>query len=637
MPDFSQWVTKGRGFGSRFYGASGSLVAADVGEPMTLAYRNDFRVQKDFLARTTNTLWPVTNGSAHLYRPQQVAFGPNGLVIQAIKDASGQWYSGLVDTRGTSNYGRTGSGLQFLGAFRFKARVRMSAAVGMWPSIWFKPQPLSATDVNQANEYGGFPTKGEIDMFESIGNGRFYWTIHGDQPFGSGISGHWTQPPSPNYTTGVDVTQWHEIWLDWRPGIGFIWYLDGVEAKRTDDGPNTPKPFNRPFYPIINMAVGSNNSFPPNPDGTTPLSGNLLEVDWFEAWSLGGDNVAVGASSVPAVSVRALGNSVKLIKRNTGDPLFPDSPTNPGGGGSGGTTPPPPPPTSFRPWADTSPWNQLIDDSSAVYGAGLTTSMLLNNRVYVSTTGVRMFHGASTDPSVTVTVAVNNGTYGPSGTFVDKIPLNAAGTTSGDHNMEVLGSDGFIYGYFDLAINWSNRTATAGARYRVPSSASGFGIFPNGPKVGPRAAGCAVTGGAITADDIAAMKAGAATFPHAMVFLLNNNGFAPNYVWPGVRIDAGGGQVGPFPYGSCFTIPKSTPPPAGSSLIVATVHRTVQAYGAYPLDRTNGFTWECDKGDHPVADADVAGLNAGPGEPGYIMVMLMRRVTQAKPQVANQP
>jgi hypothetical protein len=240
-----------------------------------LIYRNDFRTGlKEFTARTSGGQWPVTNGSVHLYRPQQVTTGANGLVIEAAKVGT-QWYSGLIDTR---------YGLDFIGPIRARIRCRMSAATGMWPTLWWLPQPVTTT--SQSGFYGSWPSSGEWDVFESISNSRFYWTVHGDDPVGS--KAHWQRPASTNYTTGVDVTQWHIIESDWVPGQRFSWYLDGVLQKEVTSWPNMPIPFDKRFYPIINMAVGSSGTttFAPLPDGTTPLSGNLYEVDYFEVYSI---------------------------------------------------------------------------------------------------------------------------------------------------------------------------------------------------------------------------------------------------------------------------------------------------------------------------------------------------------------
>lgn len=240
-------------------------------------YRNDFRSGlREFTARTSGTGYPVTNGSVHLYRPQQVTTGSTGLIIEAEK-VGAQWYSGLIDTR---------YGLDFIGPIRCRIRCRMSTATGMWPTLWWKPQPVSTA--SEAGAYGSWPSSGEWDVFESISNSRFYWTIHGDNPLGSKT--HWQLPATSNFTTGVDVTQWHIIESDWVPGVRFSWYLDGVKVKEVTSWPNMPIPYDKRFYPILNMAVGSNiTGFTPMPDGTTPLSGNLYEVDYFEVYSIDPD------------------------------------------------------------------------------------------------------------------------------------------------------------------------------------------------------------------------------------------------------------------------------------------------------------------------------------------------------------
>jgi hypothetical protein len=304
----------------------------------------------------------------------------------------------------------------------------------------------------------------------------------------------------------------------------------------------------------------------------------------------------------------------------------------------------PPPATTWRPWGDgtngtaLSPWNIPINWSSAVKGSQVIGGAMLNgDKVYISTNGARHYFGSSTDPAVTVTVSVERGTFGHAGTFVDHIPNGAAGVTNSDHNMEVIGTDGYNYSYYDMNINWTNHTATAAARYKVPNTATGMGTFGTKEYAGPRAAGNSVVGGILTQADVDAVKAGK-EIPHAMVFLLNNQGFAPSYQWPAISVDGNGGQVGPIKYGTLFGIDPSESPPAGSSAIVAAVFRAVQKYGAYDMDRTGGFTWVSDQGNRPVAYSDITSLDGqGPGSPAYILVSRMRPISKGKPNIPNHP
>jgi hypothetical protein len=231
-----------------------------------------------FSAVTTDSLiFPVTNGSVHLYRPAQVTTDLTGLHIQAQK-VGAQWYSGMVTTRLAQG---------FTPPFRCVWHFRASTAVGMWPTLWWYPWP--ANPARPEGVDGGWPNSGEGDGFESIGDGRIYMTAHMANPIGSTYPTGYVRLPAigvQNWVTG-DVSAWHTMEYHMIPATGMRWYLDGVLVQSTDAGPLAPRPWaDGPWYPRINMAVGSSNGFPPMPDGTTPLSGNMYDVDLFQVWSL---------------------------------------------------------------------------------------------------------------------------------------------------------------------------------------------------------------------------------------------------------------------------------------------------------------------------------------------------------------
>jgi beta-glucanase (GH16 family) len=190
--------------------------------------------------------------------------GAGNLVITAKRENPGNyqcWYgrceytSARINTAGkfTQTYGR------------FEARMKMPRGKGIWPAFW-----MLGADINTGNPW---PGSGEIDVMEFLGHQQntAYGTIHG--PGYSGAAGQQVVYNGPNLADGF-----HTYAVDWRPGE-IVWSVDGqVYGRKTpaDLGGKTWV-FNKPFFIIINLAVGG--EWPGYPDGSTTFPQQLV-VDW---------------------------------------------------------------------------------------------------------------------------------------------------------------------------------------------------------------------------------------------------------------------------------------------------------------------------------------------------------------------
>jgi len=195
--------------------------------------------------------------------------------------------SGKVSTKGkfTLTYGR------------IEVRAKSPVGQGVWPAIWLLP----AQDL-----YGPWPGSGEIDVMEAVNlvvkcgscvggvENQIYGTIH----FGSNM--HHYQGSSiqkafalPKGTEG----DWHTYRVDWNPDE-MVWAVDGKEYERvrlhnwrdplqkTKPEPAVRNaPFDRPFYLILNLAIGG--EWPESHDA----SGVLLDdypkhfaIDWVHIY-----------------------------------------------------------------------------------------------------------------------------------------------------------------------------------------------------------------------------------------------------------------------------------------------------------------------------------------------------------------
>jgi beta-glucanase (GH16 family) len=159
---------------------------------------------------------------------------------------------------------------------RFETRLKMSHGQGMWPAFWML-----------GTEGGGWPNNGEIDIMENVGfePNTVHGTLHG--PGYSGSGGIGAAYSGPRFADGF-----HTFTIDWSPNL-IIWYVDGNEYQRrtpADLGGRTWV-FNRPFFMILNLAVGG--YWPGDPNGSTPFP-NTLVVDYVRVTNTPGGNPGPG-------------------------------------------------------------------------------------------------------------------------------------------------------------------------------------------------------------------------------------------------------------------------------------------------------------------------------------------------------
>lgn len=168
---------------------------------------------------------------------------------------------------------------------RFECRAKLPTGKGLWPAIWLLPAD---------NAYGPWPASGEIDILEARGDRptQIVGTIH------FGVPGAAEQASAtatlPNDSTFADF---HVYALEWKPGE-MRWYVDGecYATQRkwwssgipTAHGPPSaddlnPRlaPFDKPFYLIMNLAIGGN--FAGNPDADTRFPQEML-IDYVRVY-----------------------------------------------------------------------------------------------------------------------------------------------------------------------------------------------------------------------------------------------------------------------------------------------------------------------------------------------------------------
>lgn len=141
-----------------------------------------------------------------------------------------------------------------------EARMKLPVGQGKWPAFWM--MGINRREV-------GWPRCGEIDVMEHINNTLI---LHG--------TAHWHNEKhvSSGGTIPCDVRDYHVYAVSWTPD-SLVWFVDGQRyyGLCIKDSVNSTHEFHKPFYMLLNLAIGGN--WPGNPDSTTVFPDTVF-VDW---------------------------------------------------------------------------------------------------------------------------------------------------------------------------------------------------------------------------------------------------------------------------------------------------------------------------------------------------------------------
>jgi beta-glucanase (GH16 family) len=212
-------------------------------------------------------LWSNAELQFYTDRPENIRVERGALVLEARREEyfGNEYTSARINTRGklSFTYGRV------------EARMKVPPGQGLWPAFWMLGSAFGEL---------GWPGCGEIDVVEVVGKepASVHATAHGASFHGAGgLHKAYTLP------AGALSDAAHVYAVEWEPGE-IRWYLDDVHYQTI-----TPKdlpvpahwPFDRPFYLILNLAVGG--AWPGEPDDTTPFPARLL-VDYVRVYQRAG-------------------------------------------------------------------------------------------------------------------------------------------------------------------------------------------------------------------------------------------------------------------------------------------------------------------------------------------------------------
>ncbi|WP_052955548.1 family 16 glycosylhydrolase [Flavihumibacter petaseus] len=203
------------------------------------------------------------NNELEYYRPENLTFQEGKMLIEAKKESLGG--------RAYTSSKIIGAGKNAFKYGRIDIRAILPKGKGFWPAFWLLPE---------GNKFGNWPTSGEIDIMELVGNepGKVLGTVHyGPGPGSIHTSGTYTLPGSKTFND-----EFHVFSLEWEEDT-IRWYVDDqlfYTVTKTMVAPQT-YPFNEDFFFIVNFAVGGN--WPGSPDATSVFPQWLI-VDYIRLY-----------------------------------------------------------------------------------------------------------------------------------------------------------------------------------------------------------------------------------------------------------------------------------------------------------------------------------------------------------------
>lgn len=281
-----------------------SITAKDYLTGRLLTWEDDFdgtSVNWDKWRSSTN----MSNGiGAFTYQRAENTFVSNSiLTLRALKDGyidGYDWSSGRIDTLGkfAMLYGR------------IDCRLKYTPMNGAFPAFWFLgsdsryPSGPNGPYGKTRSTGAPWPFCGEVDVVEGLGDADIMHPGYAYQ----------TDPARTDWigasadSVSVDQSEWHVYGLEWTPDK-FEYYLDNVKVgEQTITG---IRAFQKPYYIILNMAVGAAGGTPD--DDATMMD---LYVDYVRVYAPVGT-----VSKVQPTGINFIQDTV-LINSDDGEQYF---------------------------------------------------------------------------------------------------------------------------------------------------------------------------------------------------------------------------------------------------------------------------------------------------------------------------
>ncbi len=169
------------------------------------------------------------NHEQQYYQASNAGIENGNLVITGKKETVGS-------NKYTSTRMTTQSKKEFLYG-KIEARIKMPVGQGFWPAFW-----MLGANINEVD----WPASGEIDIMEHINaDSLIYGTLHWDN------NGHIFKGDTLLSTPSA----YHVYCLEWNASF-MKWFVDDEEFYKADITDIAKTEFHKPFYILLNFAIG---------------------------------------------------------------------------------------------------------------------------------------------------------------------------------------------------------------------------------------------------------------------------------------------------------------------------------------------------------------------------------------------
>lgn len=199
------------------------------------------------------------NNERQIYDRNYVEVKDGNLVITAVKKGD-QYFSGKINSKNKAEF-------QF---GEIEVRAKVAEGKGLWPAVW-----MLGHDIDEV----GWPASGEIDIMEYVGREpqRVFTSLHTPASHGNTVNTKkvFIEDIEDGFHTYKAI--WTENFIEF--------YIDGNSVykfvpEKYDDA---HYPYRKPFYFLINLAVGGNFGGPDVDDSVFPKK---FYVDYIKVTEL---------------------------------------------------------------------------------------------------------------------------------------------------------------------------------------------------------------------------------------------------------------------------------------------------------------------------------------------------------------
>lgn len=186
------------------------------------------------------------NNERQIYTKNNHQIESGNFIIEARKEGN-QYTSTKITTKGKKEfmYGR------------IEARAKLPVGHGLWPAFW-----MLGANIDEVK----WPKCGEIDVIEYVGREpkMIFTSLHTHDSHGNTINTKKTKFPTIEEGFHLYAVEWDKDKIDFFVD-GILVYTFSPENKNEDTWP-----FDKPFYIIVNLAIGGNFGGPEVDDSILP-------------------------------------------------------------------------------------------------------------------------------------------------------------------------------------------------------------------------------------------------------------------------------------------------------------------------------------------------------------------------------